>query len=109
MPLYGTLTPINLSAFETATVFDAESTATITTSQACVLTPDIGKSTTACVISGFFSGDPGTFELDVQFAAEDADANYQTALNGGQIQTVDSGFHFLQQFSPALAQFVRLK
>lgn len=47
-------------------------------------------------VSGFFAADPGTFELDVQVADFDIDAQYQTVANGN-IASVDATrftFHF---------------
>src|SRR5690349_3897984 len=44
--------------------------------------------TEAFTVSGFFSGAPGAFEIDVQAAAQDNDTEYQTIANGG-IVSVD--------------------
>ena len=33
-------------------------------------------------VTGFFSGAPGAFEIDVQVSDVDADAQYQTCANG---------------------------
>jgi hypothetical protein len=58
--------------------------------------------------TGFFSGAPGSFEIDVQVSDVDADAQYQTCANGN-ITTVDATnntFHF--DGSTVLATFVRL-
>ncbi len=59
-------------------------------------------------VTGFFSGAPGAFEIDVQVSDVDADAQYQTCANGN-LTTVDSTnntFHF--DGSTVLATFVRL-
>ena len=59
-------------------------------------------------VTGFFSGAPGSFEIDVQVSDVDADAQYQTCANGN-LTTVDSTnntFHF--DGSTVLATFVRL-
>ena len=59
-------------------------------------------------VTGFFSGAPGSFEVDVQVADVDADAQYQTVANGN-ITTVDATnntFHF--DGATVLATFVRL-
>jgi hypothetical protein len=59
-------------------------------------------------VTGFFSGAPGSFEIDVQVSDVDADAQYQTCANGN-ITTVDATnntFHF--DGSTVLATFVRL-
>jgi len=59
-------------------------------------------------VTGFFSGAPGSFEIDVQVSDVDADTQYQTCANGN-ITTVDATnqtFHF--DGSTVLATFVRL-
>ena len=59
-------------------------------------------------VTGFFSGAPGAFEVDVQVSDVDVDAQYQTVANGN-ITTVDATnqtFHF--DGSSVLATFVRL-
>jgi len=59
-------------------------------------------------VTGFFSGAPGSFEIDVQVSDVDADAQYQTCANGN-ITTVDATnntFHL--DASGVLATFVRL-
>src|SRR5437879_3810979 len=40
-------------------------------------------------VTGFFSGAPGSFEIDVQVSDVDADAQYQTCANGN-LTTVDA-------------------
>lgn len=47
-------------------------------------------------ISGFFSGAPGAFEIDVQVADEDVDSEYQTIANGNitSVDSVNQTFHF---------------
>lgn len=59
-------------------------------------------------VTGFFSGAPGAFEVDVQVSDVDVDAQYQTCLNGN-ISVVDATnqtFHY--DGSTVLATFVRL-
>ena len=59
-------------------------------------------------VTGFFSGAPGSFEIDVQVSDVDADAQYQTCANGN-LTTVDATnqtLHF--DGSTVLATFVRL-
>jgi hypothetical protein len=59
-------------------------------------------------VTGFFSGAPGAFEIDVQVADVDADTQYQSVANGN-ITTVDATnntFHF--DGATVLATFVRL-
>lgn len=40
-------------------------------------------------VNGFFSGPPGTFELDVQVSNDNVDTHYQT-IAGGNITSVDT-------------------
>jgi len=59
-------------------------------------------------VTGFFSGAPGSFEIDVQVSDVDVDTQYQTVANGN-ITTVDATnntFHF--DGSSVLTTFVRL-
>jgi hypothetical protein len=68
-----------------------------------------GDTYTAFCVDGFFASAPGAFEVDVQVAAVDADAQYQTIANGN-ITTVDATnqtFHFDAAGVPS-AKFVRL-
>jgi hypothetical protein len=59
-------------------------------------------------IDGFFSGDPGAFEIDVQGADVDLDAQYQT-IPGGVINTRDAiNFTFRQDFVNLKVRFLRL-
>lgn len=60
-------------------------------------------------VDGKFSGAPGVFEVDIQAADIDADANYQTISNGN-VSTVDATnqtFHF--DCTWVVAKFVRVK
>lgn len=60
-------------------------------------------------VDGMFSGAPGAFEVDIQVADVDADANYQTISNGN-VTTVDATnntFHF--DCTWVVAKFVRAK
>lgn len=59
-------------------------------------------------VTGFFSGAPGAFEIDVQVSDVDVDSQYQSVANGN-VTTVDATnntFHF--DGATALATFVRL-
>lgn len=59
-------------------------------------------------VTGFFSGAPGSFEIDVQVSDVDADGQYQT-INIGPITAVDStNFTFNLQAPNYSASFVRL-
>ena len=59
-------------------------------------------------VTGFFSGAPGAFEIDVQVSDVDADAQYQT-LNIGPITAVDAINQTFNLQAPGYsANFVRL-
>ena|SRR5580765_4679395 len=59
-------------------------------------------------VTGFFSGAPGAFEIDVQVSDVDVDAQYQTCANGNitSVDATNQTFHF--DGSSVSAQFVRL-
>src|SRR5437899_12715751 len=58
-------------------------------------------------VTGFFSGEPGRFEIDVQVSDVDADTQYQT-ISGGNITTVDvTNNNFNVEVSVLLAPVVR--
>jgi hypothetical protein len=59
-------------------------------------------------VTGFFSGAPGAFEIDVQVSDVDADAQFQTCANGNitSVDATNQTFHF--DGSTVLASFVRL-
>jgi hypothetical protein len=59
-------------------------------------------------VTGFFSGAPGAFEVDVQVSDVDVDAQYQTCLNGNVtvVDATNQTFHY--DGSTVLATFVRL-
>lgn len=110
MPAYQTSTPPAIVAMypgDQEYLFNAESTATITTSIQKYLAPDVGTSNVECMIEGFFSGAPGTFELDIQFASTDGNQYYETPTGYGQITAVDANNHFAFKYSPAYGPFVR--
>ena len=59
---------------------------------------------------GSFSGAPGTFELDIQEADTDVDANYITPSNAAYtINAVVTGNVWRVDLSPAAGKFCRLK
>jgi hypothetical protein len=59
-------------------------------------------------VTGFFSGAPGSFEVDVQVSDVDVDTQYQTCANGNitSVDATNQTFHF--DGSTVLATFVRL-
>ena len=93
------------------TLFNAEAASGLTTSQQVTLAYDIGTGETNCIIEGFFSGDPGTFEIDIQFAATDTDKAYIAPTLGGAISasTGSPNWRFSYQYDPCLGPFVRAK
>jgi hypothetical protein len=113
MPAYAAVVPTQSSAKGVAfQVWNAETptpgTGTTAASQQLALPHTPNVAATPFSVDAKFSGAPGAFEVDVQVAAVDSDANYQTVSNGN-ITTVDStnnGFHFDATF--VNANFVRL-
>ena len=59
-------------------------------------------------VTGFFSGAPGAFEVDVQVSDFDVDVQYQTVANGNitTVDAVNNTFHF--DGATVRAQFARL-
>jgi hypothetical protein len=100
MSAYGTLSPTAIYPGDVITVFKAETpTAGATSasaSQAVALAGPYNAGNTGLDVSGFFSGDPGTFELDVQVSNDDVDAHYQTVANGNitSVDSTNNTFHF---------------
>ena len=76
-------------------------------SQQVALTQNPYKNGSPFSIDGKFSGAPGAFEVDVQIAAVDSDANYQTCSNCN-ITTVDSTNNTFHLDYSGNAKFVRL-
>ena len=58
-------------------------------------------------VDGQFDGDPGAFEVDVQVAVVDLDANYQT-IASGNITTVDAANFTFHMDVLTCALFARL-
>lgn len=59
-------------------------------------------------VTGFFSGAPRSFEVDVQVSDVDSDTQYQTCANGNitSVDSTNNTFHF--DGSTVLTTFVRL-
>jgi len=59
-------------------------------------------------VTGFFSGAPGVFEIDVQVSDVDVDTQYQTCASGNitAVDATNNTFHF--DGANVLATFVRL-
>jgi hypothetical protein len=111
MPVYNTLPPIRTKAATTYTVWNAESptpgNGTTAASQQVQLCKN-STSITPFSVDGKFSGAPGAFEVDVQVAAFDVDAQYQT-ISGGNVTTVDAiNFTFHVDATLTNSTFARL-
>ena len=113
MPAYNALgyNP-SITPGETYQVWSAEQPAigagNASASQQVALAGPYGVGNSGFDVHGFFSGAPGTFEIDVQVSNTDVDSQYQTCANGN-ITTVDSTnqtFHF--DGTTVKALFVRL-
>lgn len=113
MPVYNTQNPppllgpggaANLWTAETPT----PGTGTTAASQQFALVTNPGKSGTPFSVDGKFSGAPGAFEVDVQVAAVDSDANYQTCSNCNITSVDATNFTFHLDAVLANARFMRL-
>jgi hypothetical protein len=113
MPIYSSVVPSpSVARGNPNTVWNAETPAPgsggASASQQLGMVARSGAAGTPFSVDGKFSGAPGAFEVDVQVAATDADANYQTVANGN-ITTADptnNTFHF--DALNVNARFVRL-
>jgi hypothetical protein len=92
MSVYGTLPPSALGLGESIVVWNAEQpaigTGGVSASQQIAAARSKGNPQGIC-FEGFFAAAPGAFEIDVQGAMNDIDAQYQTLPNGN-ITTVDA-------------------
>lgn len=59
-------------------------------------------------VNGFFSADPGAFEIDVQVSEVESDSQYQTCANGNLISVDPTNFTFHFDAATVGAKFVRL-
>lgn len=114
MPAYKTSGNITvLYPGDSLTLWSAEASTGITNSVQASLALDEFASSgeTNCILEGFFSGDPGVFELDPQFAATDTDAAYIAPSTGGSITstTGSPNWRWSYQYDPCLGPFVRVK
>jgi hypothetical protein len=92
--------PYSVGPGESVQVWNAESPviapSATAASQQVALVRVPGENGTSFAVDGYFSAAPGAFEIDVQAAVNDIDAQYQTVA-GGNITTVDATnqtFHF---------------
>lgn len=92
MTKYTDGSPIGCKPDEIALVWNAEQPAAgnggVSASQAVALQRVSGEVGTPFSVTGFFSGAPGAFEIDVQGSDHDVDTEYQT-LQNLNITTVD--------------------
>lgn len=108
---YNTLSPPALNNGDTYTVWNAETPTPgnggAAASQQVSLTHSV-DGLTPFAVDGKFSGAPGAFEVDVQVASADADANYQTCQNCNitAVDTTNNTFHL--DASLVHTNFVRL-
>ena len=115
MPKYGTgiySTLQSIGQGDTVQVWSAEQPVAgaggASASIAVALAGAYGVGNTGLEVSGFFSGAPGTFEIDVQVSDVDADTQYQTVANGNitSVDATNQTFHF--DGSTIKARFCRL-
>jgi hypothetical protein len=110
LPVYNAGPVVAVQPGQVVTLWSAETptpgNGTTAASQQVALTLPVGQGGFA--IDGKFSGAPGTFEVDVQVAAVDADTNYQTVSNGNvtSVDSTNNTFHF--DGTLVKAKFVRL-
>jgi hypothetical protein len=112
-PVYNASAAPLLYQGQTYTVWSAETPTpgngtTAASQQIQLFSEAHGDGITPFSIDGKFSGAPGSFEVDVQVAATDADTNYQTC-SGCNITAVDSTnntFHL--DFTGGAVRYIRL-
>ena len=98
-PVYNATAAPIIQSGQYYTVWSAETptpgNGTTAASQQVALQSQPGKNGMPFSVDGKFSGAPGAFEIDVQVAAQDADANYQTCSNCAitTVDTVNNTFH----------------
>ncbi len=68
----------------------------------------LGSQPPTVTIEGFFSADPGVFQLDVQEADTNTDDAYQTVPSAGSVTAVDANFYFRVDLDPFVGVFIRL-
>jgi hypothetical protein len=68
----------------------------------------LGSAPPSLTIEGFFSGDPGVFDIAIQEADTNTDDAYQTIPSAGNITAVDGNFYFRVDLAPFVGVFIRL-
>jgi hypothetical protein len=111
MPAYNAASPPAIGPGESVVVWSAETptpgNGTTAASQQVRLSEGI-RPGTPCSIDGRFSADPGAFEIDVQAASSDNDADYQTVVNGNLTTRDNTNFTFRFDGSTVVARYLRL-
>lgn len=104
--------PYSIGPGESVNVWSAEQPAAgnggASASQQVAIVRVPGENGTSFSVDGFFSADPGVFELDVQVALNDVDTQYQTCASGNltTVDAVNFTFHFVANAENA--RFARL-
>jgi hypothetical protein len=114
MPAYNTISPpYAVWPGDSQTIWNAESPAIGAASQQVALGERDGRGVTPFAADVQFSGNPGTFEVDVQVANTDQDSAYYTldqgTTNDGAVLQVNSAFTAHLDAPFVTAKFVRLK
>jgi len=93
MPAYGSATAVPaIYAGDSYTVWNAETPSTSTASQQVALIPNQDGGLYSISVEIQFSGDPGSFEVDIQDADTDTANAYQNLLGLYAITAVNSAF-----------------
>jgi hypothetical protein len=101
-----TQTPIAISVGEQVVAFNAEQPAVPQASIEFALPPNPRTLGAALSVEVSFSGAPGVFEVDLQEADTDADANFVS--NATTITAVNAGNVGRQDYANITGQFVRI-
>jgi len=109
VPIYGTFAiPAAIYPQDVVTVWAAEAIATDGKSERVAVSPSPVAGVRSLSIDGFFSGAPGAFQINLEAAENDVDANY-VGVAGGIITTVDANQHYHLDAPEWTARFARLK
>lgn len=111
MPVYSATAPCtSIFPGDTASVIDAESLAVGQASQRLAVASPYGRSAATVSVLLAFSADPGVFDVRVQQADVDAEANYLDVPAAASITAVDAvNFTARADFAPFLGKFIRIK
>jgi hypothetical protein len=99
----------NIGSGQKGTFFDAEQPAPPQASERFnVPQGRLGSYSPSVNIEGYFSADPGAFEIDIQEADTDTDTAFMTVPSAGVVNAVDSNFRFRVDLAPFVGTFIRL-